>query len=33
MNCIALGALAYVAKSEGKEHLITAVRAASRGET
>jgi len=33
VRCIKLGALAYVAKSEGKEHLVTAVRAASNGET
>jgi DNA-binding NarL/FixJ family response regulator len=31
VRCISLGALAYVAKREGPEHLVAAVRAAARG--
>lgn len=32
LRCITLGALAHVAKSEGRDHLVAAVRAAARGE-
>jgi DNA-binding NarL/FixJ family response regulator len=32
VRCIQLGALAYVTKAEGKEHLVTAVRSAARGD-
>ena len=32
VHCIRLGALSYVAKSEGREHLVAAVRAAAAGQ-
>ncbi|MEU3624830.1 LuxR family transcriptional regulator [Amycolatopsis coloradensis] len=32
VQCIELGALAYVTKKEGSEHLVTAIRAAARGQ-
>lgn len=32
VRCIGLGALAYVDKSEGKEHLVAAIRAAAAGQ-
>ena len=33
IRCITLGALAYVTKSEGREHLVAAIQAAARGHT